>query len=349
MNPSNLVQQTLSIRTLLQNNTIGIILGERVNIDTAAAALSFYLSLKEAGKNPQIISFREPTVEIGSLVGVNKIKKNFSGNSNRVVVSLPYIKGEIGKVSYKEENDRINFYLTAVEGKSITPYETSDINLIWDGSMPSVVVLFGVNSASQLSSYLGNKDSLKVVTINNSGESFGDISITGNSYSSTSEIVAKILKDLRLPINIDIAQNLLEGILYSTRNFTKNNASPYAFEAAGVLMQLGAIRKDNRNQNRPSFSQPQRLAHQGNSNQPRNHASGNRSNAHALQNSDSFDRKPSRRDEFEKRETLQNSQQELNVNSSDTTDAPRFQDDEVPSDWLTPKVFKGSQSMDDLK
>jgi hypothetical protein len=38
MNQSNLVQEILSIRNLLQNNTIGIILGDRMNIDTAAAA-----------------------------------------------------------------------------------------------------------------------------------------------------------------------------------------------------------------------------------------------------------------------------------------------------------------------
>src|SRR3989344_786841 len=286
MNQSNLVQDILSIGNLLQNNTIGILLGERMNLDTAGAALGLYLALSEAGKNPQIISQKEPVVEIANLVGIDKIKKSFSGSSNKVVVSLPYNKGEIGKVSYKEENNRINFYLTASDGMSITPYETNDINLIWDGSMPNVIVTIGVNGARQLADYLGkSENSAKIINIDNSNESFGDVSVASNAYSSVSEVVAKIIKELRLPINIDIAQNFLDGILFSTRNFTKPNTSPYAFEMSGVLMKWGAVRADNRNTGKGMFGQQNRQVQRGNqSSQPR---SQNRANNQVFSNLDS--------------------------------------------------------------
>lgn len=353
MNQSNLVQEILSIKSILQNNTIGVVLGERVSLDTAAAALGMYLALKEAGKNPQIISKKDPIVEIANLVGINKIGKSFSGNSNKVVVSLPYNRGEIGKVSYKEENGRINFHLTATEGKSITAYEANDINLTWDGAMPSVIITFGVESLSQLSELTGaNGKSVKIINIDNSEESFGDISITGNSFSSVSEIVAKIIKELNLPLNIDIAQNLLDGILYSTRNFTKSNTSSYAFELAGVLMQSGAVRVDNRNtsrgvaenQNRSSYqssSQNRNQRHQGRSS---NQMSSNRNQSqHINQNRD-------RRDEVQK-VTTQTEKPATDLSSS-KTDIPLNQaqdNDDVPNDWLMPKVFKGSQNIDNSK
>lgn len=345
MNQSNLVQEILSIGNLLQNNTIGILLGERMNLDTAGAALGLYLSLAEAGKNPQIISQKEPVVEIANLVGINKIKKSFSGSSNKVVVSLPYNKGEIGKVSYKEENDRINFYLTASDGMSITPYETNDIKLIWDGSMPNVIVTIGINGARQLADYLGKSgNDVKIINIDNSEDAFGDISIVSSSFSSVSEITAKIIKELRLPINIDIAQNLLDGILYGTRNFTKPNTSPYAFELAGVLMQIGAVRADNRNTGRGMFSQQNRQGGRGNQNRVNNKPVLNTNNQNTQQNQNKNIRE-------EAPSAPQIPVENFNKDSQKVGDGS-FQaqaNQDIPSDWLMPKVFKGSQNIDDLK
>ena len=357
MNQSNLVQDILGIRNLLQNNTIGILLGERMNLDTAAAALAMYLSLNEAGKKPQIISQKEPTVEIANLVGINKIKKSFSGDSNKLVVSLPYIKGEIGKVSYKEENDRINFYLTAVDGRSITTYDTNDINLIWDGSMPSVIIAFGVGSASQLSNYVNtNNNSVKIINIDNGGETFGDISIVDSAFSSISEIVAKIISELKLPMNIDIAQNLLDGILFSTRNFTKNNTSAYAFESAGILMQGGAVRTDNRNSGRGLVGQqarPQSNNNQNN-NQNRNQNNQNRPNNQFSQNVNSQNMNQNRNNDRVnniQKAAPQNPAEDFNtvINEPEMPQSAPQQNTDIPEDWLMPKVFKGSQNADDLK
>ena len=348
MNQSNLVQEILSIRNLLQNNTIGIILGDRMNLDTAAAALGFYLSLVEAGKNPQIISKKDPIVEIANLVGIDKVKKSFSGDSNKVVVSLPYNRGEIGKVSYKEENDRINFYLTAAEGKSITNYDTSDINLIWDGAMPSVIAVFGMSNASQLAEFISGSNA-KVINVDNSGEPFGDISIVSNEYSSVSEITAKILRELRLPLNIDIAQNLLDGIMFATNNFTKPNTSGFAFELAGVLIQAGAERMDNRNTGRGMFENQNRNQ-QNNQNQNRNQRQ-HRPNNQQFQNNRNQQTFQNREKKIEVQRVAPPVQNEQLMNSVEP-EAPQIQNSnnqDVPDDWLMPKVFKGSQNVDDLK
>ena len=354
MNQDNFAQNISNLRNLFQSNTIGIFLGEKLNQDTAAGGLSLYLSLVEAGKNPQIVSKKEPFVEISNLVGVNKIKKNFSGDSGRVVVSLPYIKGEIGKVSYKEENDRINFYLTAAEGMSISQYETNDINLIWDGATPSVIVAIGVSSPAEFSEMIDSKDnSVKIININNSGESFGDIVLSDPSFSSVSEIVSRIIKDIRLPMNIDIAQNLLDGILYATRNFSSPDSSAYAFEAAGALMQGGAKRVENRNSNRANFTQQQPQQQQ---NRPRDRFQRvsqnqpNRQNTQNRENNFQANQNKNRQADFPQDEAPQVAKSfdttPNNVVSEPNT-PPANQD--VPNDWLMPKVFKGSQNIDDLK
>ncbi len=334
MNPSNLTQEIVNIGSVLQNNTVGIVLGDRLNLDTAAAGLSLYLSLQDAGKDPQIISKKEPFVEISNLVGINKLKKSFSGDSGKVVVSLPYNRGEVGKVSYKEENDRINFYLTAAEGKSISYYETNDINLIWEGAMPSVIIALGMSNGSQLAEYIPENNSVKVINIDTMGEKFGDISIVDQSFSSVSEIVAKLIKDIRLPMNIDIAQNLLDGILYGTRNFTKPNSSAYAFESAGVMMQMGAQRSDNRNVGRGAFQNRQQSQKRERGQQ--RHSQGQDQNRPYRDDSRRVEDRKEKRQMSAPREEVMNGSSEQNR-------------EEIPSDWLMPKVFTGSQDIEDLK
>src|SRR5438874_2151512 len=87
--------------------------------------------------------------------------------------------------------------------------------------------------------------SSKIINIdNNTANSlFGTIPVVNASYSSLSEIVAKLANELALQVEFDVAQNLLDGIAFATQDFMSPKTSPVAFEMIGVLMQKGAIRK----------------------------------------------------------------------------------------------------------
>src|SRR5437660_644547 len=84
-----------------ESTSIGIAVGENPSVDEMAAALGLYLSLKEANKTVSIASPSDPIVEISSLVGINKVQRALSGGTGGdLVVSFPYVEGEIEKVSY---------------------------------------------------------------------------------------------------------------------------------------------------------------------------------------------------------------------------------------------------------
>jgi len=286
MNPTISQEITLFKGFLDQTTDLGIVIGAHQNLDTVAAALALYLALSQAGKKVQIISKKAPTVEVSNLVGINKITENFMGNTNKLVVSLPYIKGEVEKVLFTEfpnsENPtNINFHLTAAEGKGITPFNLSDMKLIWEGGAPAALITLGVGSLDELTGTF-EANSVKIVNIDNyQGNSrFGDVVIVDETFSSLSEIVGKIIKDLSLPTDMDIAQNILDGVLSATRNFTKQNTSPLAFEAASAAMYQGAQRKgedqtpqrrndeQSQQQGRP-FTEPQSKRDQGFQSSPR--------------------------------------------------------------------------------
>lgn len=263
MNPSISQEINLFRELLDQQGEVGIVIGSHQNLDTYAASLALFASLKASGKKVQIISKKSPTVEVSNLVGIDKVGESFTaGNTSKLVISLPYIKGEVEKVLFTEfpnpqNPTNINFHLTAAEGKSITPFNLSDVKLIWEGGSPAMVISVGVGSQDELAGIV-DQGSTKIVNIDNfSGNSrFGDVVLVDNAFSSLSEISAKIIKDLNLPVDVDSAQNVLDGVLFATRDFSKPNTSPFAFEAVSFAMYNGAKRSDGRQSQQQTTSQP---------------------------------------------------------------------------------------------
>ncbi len=278
MNPTILQEINVLRDFLEQNNELGIVIGSHQTLDTTASALALYLSLSQAGKKVQIISKKQPTVEVSNLVGIDRVRPSFSGSTGKLVVSLPYVKGEIEKVLFTEAPNTINFHLTAAPDKSITPFDVNDVKLTWEGGAPAALITCGVGSMDELAG-IADDNATKIVNIDNyqGNTRFGDVVLVDEAFSSLCEIVGKILKDLQLPIDMDIAQNILDGVLFATRNFTKQNTSPLAFEAASAAMYHGAQRKADEGQirreaahmNQPRQQDRNRGEHRSQQNQSR--------------------------------------------------------------------------------
>lgn len=305
------------IKTLLsENEQIGIVISDRHSIDNIGASLSLYLSLSALSKNVQVISKTDPLIEYSYLVGVDKIKKSFDGLTKTLTISVPYREGEIEKVSYNEEGDRLNLNLFGSES-GIT-FLDSDIRFIRKGSTPSLIIAIGIDKFSSLQALAGLDKSVRVINIDRSvhNEFYGDVIFVDPSFSSFSEIVSKIIEDNLLPIDIDIAQNLLDGINFATNNFNSPTTSMHAFESAAILMRNGARRKTQETRGQ-------------------------------IKNVE-FNRKPFKTP-LPSRSPFNATDQLVTTPVVDDAFSPLPKDlapktDEIPSDWLAPKVFKGSKN-----
>lgn len=242
-------QSLQKIREILDRyQNFAVVTGRDAHIDEMAAALSLYLALSGRQKKVTVSSPKEPIVELSSLVGIDKVKTAFSKDSGGdLVVSFPYREGEIEKVSYTLEDGYLNIVVKAQDqGLS---FSEQDVRYKRGGRSEKIDVLFVVGT-SRLSDLgeLFNPEALKettVVNIDNKADNqgFGDIVYVSSKYSSVSEQVANLLSQLSLPIDVDIAQNLLSGISSSTDNFQKENTSSFAFETAALLIRKGARRE----------------------------------------------------------------------------------------------------------
>lgn len=237
-----ILQQKQALEALLSENpSVGVVISSHQNFDVVAAGLSLQLIFQDSGKSSQVVSGKEPIVEYSSLVGVDQIRKDFSGVTKTLTVSFPYKDGEIEKVSYNIEGDRLNVNLFGEEaGISI---QEKDIKYIRQGSAPNLLFTIGVRDLSEIQDYA--QTGAKIVNIDNDPVNtlFGDIVLVDSSFSSISEIITKIAQMLNFQVEFDVAQNLLDGISFATQNYSSPKTSPTAFEAAGTLLQRGAVRR----------------------------------------------------------------------------------------------------------
>lgn len=296
---------------LQTHKSIAVVAPRDPSADQMAAALSLYLSLSLSGRQVSISMPETPLVELSHLVGIDKVKTQLGGASGDLVVSFPYKEGEIEKVSYTLEDGFLNIVVKA--GELGFSFDQKDVKYVRPTAAQDLLFIVGASRLSDLGN-LFDPEALKntsVVNIDNSpqNQGFGDLVMVSSKLSSVSEQVASIILGLNLPMDPDISQNLLEGIKSATNNFQGPNTSSLAFEMAGVLMRSGARRESPvREMASSAFNHSQTL--QG-----------------------LYGEKPQPQVQPLSQIPVQN----LTQHNEDANDF-----NNPPSDWLTPKIYKGS-------
>lgn len=324
-------QSLQQIRDLIgKTDRVAIAVGSQTSVDEMAAALSLYLSLQSMQKSVSVASAVQPTVELSSLVGINKVKGQIEGEGGDLVVSFPYREGEIEKVSYTIESGSLNIVVKA--GQQGLTFQEQDVRFTrGGGGAPSVLFIIGTPRLSDLGP-LFNPEALKNTTIVNidnksDNQGYGDIVFVQPNASSVSELVAAVLSYLGVDPDVDIAQNLLSGISYATQNFQSPNTSSVAFEMAGFLMKKGAMRAGAvRTTTAAPMRQPQYPQQPLARPQPQ-------------QQQQNEDRVSSFMPEQMKSTPGQ-------LGRTQAQPGQQVNDQKPPSDWLTPKVYKGSSNVE---
>lgn len=322
------------------NGSFAVVVGPSYTMDEMGAALSIYLTLISQGKVVSIISSKQPLVEVSNLVGIDKVKPNFESGTGDLIVSFPYQTDEIGKVSYTLEDGFLNIIVKPKENS--LSFGEKDVLFKRSGEAPSVLITVGVKRLSELSVHF-NIESLKDTTIVNidkagNNEGFGDVVLIGQGASSVSEQIANILVSLAYPMDPDIAQNLMSGIVTSTQDFQSSITSSLAFEMAGILLRNGAVRESSASRGSarvsPAQIDPFDMA------QPAPMSTTSRPAPKLPQAVPS--------------QALRSNLEQVAVPQAVRSGSPQAvrefpreqKKDEAPPDWLSPKIYKGSTNVE---
>ena len=222
-------------------SSILILLPQKPYFDQVAAGLSLYLSIHD--KKPVTISSPAPiTVGFNRLIGVNKISQEV-GDKNLLIAFKNYDAGNIEKVSYDIENGE--FKLTVLPKQGSQAPKQDQVQISYTGGSSDFVILIGGANESHFP-ILSDKNfegariaHIGTRTLTNER----GIMSFAKPGSSVSELVAGLIKENNLPMDVDCATNLMMGIEEGSSNFTSPEVTPDTFEIFAHLLRTGGQRQ----------------------------------------------------------------------------------------------------------
>lgn len=212
-------------------------------IDSLASGLALYLTLSQLGKRVTIACPEKVTVGAGNLVGIDKVNSSL-GNKN-FVISLDYVEGSIEKVSYNIEGDRFNL---VIEPRPSFLFSEDKVQYRQSGSNADLILTIGATRLEEFGVFVSDIKNLSNATLINidnhaSNTRFAKLNLVYPGMGSLSEVVVFLMLQLGLPIDVDSATNLLDGITDATVNFSSTQTTPDSFEAAAILLRAGAQKR----------------------------------------------------------------------------------------------------------
>jgi len=223
-----------------QAENIYLVPEEKLNPEAIVSALALFYTLKELGKNvnliieniPENLNFLTPSIDFVAY------PKNF-------VIAIPNKTADISQIYYEKNDDALKIHLTIEKGSIL---KKDDISFYFSEAKPDLIITLGIkNYVNQLEHRLNSFGFLldsPVLNIDNGqdNENFGKINLTENL--SITEATFGLIENLSDSIKKDAVSCLLAGLIIYTDNFKNFNVTAEIFENAGRLMKLGADLKD---------------------------------------------------------------------------------------------------------
>lgn len=227
--------------------SIYILLPENPSTDMVASGLGLYLGLQNHAKDQKDVFIACPTpmrVEFSRLVGVDKIAAQL-GNRN-LVISFDYIQDSIEKVSYHVEGDKFNLVIQPKNG--VKPLSSQNVNYSYAGAAADLVFIIGASNFANLGSFYEAEKKLftdsETVSLDRGVVApFARQHLSDAESNSISELVIQLLDNLKVDVKDDIATNLMAGIDATTGRLGATSVTAQTFTLAARLIQNGAVRQ----------------------------------------------------------------------------------------------------------
>lgn len=217
------------------------------SLDTMASALALNLALSKIGKDVTIAMESEPLVELANLVGIDQVKTSLSGK-NLLMTYRPYNIGDFEKVSYLEGQSQNgspsdSFKLTITPRSGFVP-DPKNFNFSFTGDSADLIFTIEVLEPAQLGRLYdaGLFAATPIINIDNHdpNKDYGRYNLVEPEAASISEIVTFFLRAVNAQLDLDIANNLYQGIAAATNNFQTDKVAAATFEAAAICLRAGA-------------------------------------------------------------------------------------------------------------
>ena len=172
-----------------------------------------------------------------------------------LLITFPYKKNQVDKVSYHIDDKSKRFYLTIKPKKGVTPLNQKAVEFSYVGSSADLLILFGVNDLQDLKKLYFNHEELyqntSLITMNTFLPDFGTLNLDISGSSGYGEATFYLIKSLSNFLEIElsslehieqISTLLLTSIALKTEKFSSKQTTSSTYLAIAELLQLGAKR-----------------------------------------------------------------------------------------------------------
>lgn len=233
-----------SLENLTKAENILVVVAPATGYDGLASGLALHLSLAKLGKNAIVLA-QSPTVGVAArLYGVDKIGK-VTGAQNPVIV-VNDAPQTVDKVSYFLDGDQLKVIIHPLLGsKGIS---RDQISLEYITTLPNLIFAIGFENRQSLEKEIPHEQKISsdtwLISISREllQQKFAQHEFVNPQSASISEVTARVLQDLALPLDEDIAYNLYTAISDSTEHFSPAKTTAQTFEIAAWLVKFGAGR-----------------------------------------------------------------------------------------------------------
>ena len=233
-----------ALEKITKAGSVSIVVSDSSQLDGLASGLALYLSLVKLGKNVSIFSRIPSVADAQKIYGVDKIGKT-QGKSGLTVLIDDAVEN-VDKVTYFLEGNQLKILIHPIPGSR--GISKDQIRLKETITQADLIFSIGFGSQEDLRSQITHEQNISseafIINIYKGtlNQKFAQVNINDPQAATISELTAKMIQDLALPVNEDIAYNLYTGISEGTQNFSPGRINSQALEIAAWLLKFGVSR-----------------------------------------------------------------------------------------------------------
>lgn len=222
--------QVSEIKNILGTAKTALITVPQLNIDSVGSALALALLLKKANITTKVFCPHKTDANFTKLNGLELLTDVY--NQNDLIVTLDYPLDQIEKVTYNQDNGKLNLVVQTKDGSP--KVAENQILISNQASAADINFMLGEETLLGTNANMVNKGNWINISGTNIEKTWAKVNILDQD-APFSEILTFLLPMLDLQLTPESAKNLLIALRIATQSFSVN-VSPETFEAGAVCL-----------------------------------------------------------------------------------------------------------------
>lgn len=222
---------------VMEAKNVCIIPSDDNKSESISSALALFYTLKELGKNVNLITEDFPE-KLNFLIP----SLDFITSPKNFVISIPRSLADVSQIYYEKNEDNLKIHLTVEKGR----IKKEHFSFYFSDAKPDLVITLGIQDLqSKLTGHLdafGFLLDAPILNIDNdhNNKKFGKINVI--ETKSLAEIILDIITSIDEKLMTQNTANcLLTGLISHYENFKNPKTNPAIFEISSALMKKGAL------------------------------------------------------------------------------------------------------------